>query len=111
MSYLDDATRVAQLADLKAFYASTLALRAVADLGPERRALEGRPVVAVDRAGTPQPPGSVAATSEKAFQAPLRDGADEGERPAGALDLCGTRRATPTVYGAFARFTECLAKP
>jgi carboxypeptidase C (cathepsin A) len=73
MSYLDDATRVAQLADLKAFYASTLALRAVADLGPERRALEGRPVVAVDRAGTPQPPGSVAATSEKAFQAPLRD--------------------------------------
>jgi parallel beta-helix repeat protein len=43
--------------------------------------------------------------------APQRDGADEGERPAGALDLCGTRRATPAVYGAFARFTECLAKP
>jgi parallel beta-helix repeat protein len=43
--------------------------------------------------------------------APLRDGADEGERPADALDLCGTRRATPAVYGAFARFTECLAKP
>ena len=37
--------------------------------------------------------------------------ADEGERPAGALDLCGTKRATPAVYGAFARFTECLAKP
>lgn len=43
--------------------------------------------------------------------APLRDGADEGERPAGALDLCGTRRAMPAVHGAFARFTECLAKP
>lgn len=73
MSYLTDATRVAQLADLKAFYASTLALRATADLGPERRAQEGRPVVAVDRAGTPQLPGSVAPTDEKAFQAPLRD--------------------------------------
>jgi len=73
MSYLDDATRAAQLADLKAFYASTLALRAAADLGPERRALQGRPVVAIDRAGTPQTPGSVAPTNEKAFQAPLRD--------------------------------------
>ncbi|MFL6631194.1 MAG: right-handed parallel beta-helix repeat-containing protein [Massilia sp.] len=41
--------------------------------------------------------------------APLRDEADEGERPAGALDLCGTRRAPPAVYGAFARFTECAA--
>ncbi len=73
MSYLTDATRVQQLADLKAFYANTLALRATADLGPERRALAGRPVVAVDRAGTPQVPGSVAPTDEKAFQAPLRD--------------------------------------
>lgn len=73
MSYLDDATRVAQLADLKAFYASTLALRATADLGPERRALAGRPVVAVDRAGAPQRPGSVAPTHEPAVQAPLRD--------------------------------------
>ncbi|HEY8877592.1 MAG TPA: peptidase S10 [Roseateles sp.] len=73
MSYLDDATRVAQLADLKAFYANTLALRAAADLGPERRALQDRPVVAIDRAGTPQQPGSVAPTNEKAFQAPLRD--------------------------------------
>jgi hypothetical protein len=44
-------------------------------------------------------------------EAPLRAAADQGERPAGALDLCGTRRATPAVYGAFARFTECLAKP
>lgn len=43
--------------------------------------------------------------------APLRAEADEGERPAGALDLCGTRRAAPAAYGAFARFTECLAKP
>ncbi|MGM9480665.1 S10 family peptidase [Roseateles sp. NT4] len=73
MSYLTDATRIAQLADLKAFYANTLALRAAADLGPERRALEGKPFVAVDRAGTPQLPGSVAPTDEKAFQAPLRD--------------------------------------
>jgi carboxypeptidase C (cathepsin A) len=73
MSYLDDATRVAQLADLKAFYASTLALRAAADLGPERRAQEARPVVAIDRAGTPQAPGSVRPTAEPAFQAPLRD--------------------------------------
>lgn len=73
MSYLDDTTRPLQLADLKAFYANTLALRAAADLGPERRALEARPVVAVDRAGTPQQPGSVAPTNEKAVQAPLRD--------------------------------------
>ena len=73
MSYLDDATRAAQLADMKAFYADTLALRAAADLGPERRALSARPAVAVDRAGTPQVPGSVAPTSERAFQAPLRD--------------------------------------
>ncbi|MFS2214045.1 right-handed parallel beta-helix repeat-containing protein [Telluria sp. Tellsp104] len=43
--------------------------------------------------------------------APLRAEADEGERPADALDLCGTRRASPVVYGAFARFTGCLATP
>ena len=73
MSYLDDATRAAQLADLKAFFASTLALRAAADLGPERRAMAARPVVATDRAGSPQTPGSVPPTNEKAFQAPLRD--------------------------------------
>lgn len=73
MSYLDDATRAAQLADLQAFYARTLALRASADLGPERRALASRPVVAVDRAGTPQRPGSVPPTPEPAVQAPLRD--------------------------------------
>lgn len=73
MSYLDDATRAAQLADLKAFYANTLALRAAADLGPERRAQQARPAVAVDRAGVPQLPGSVAPTHESAFQAPLRD--------------------------------------
>jgi carboxypeptidase C (cathepsin A) len=73
MSYLDDATRVAQLADMKAFYANTLALRSAADLGPERRALEGRPIVMRDRAGTPQAPGSVIPTNEAAFQAPLRD--------------------------------------
>lgn len=73
MSYLDDATRAAQLADLKAFYANTLALRATADLAPERRALASRPVVAVDRAGTPQRPGSIPPTQEPAVQAPLRD--------------------------------------
>lgn len=73
MSYLDDATRIAQLADMKAFYANTLALRATADLGPERRALAARPAVAVDRAGTPQAPGSVVPVEEAVFQAPLRD--------------------------------------
>jgi carboxypeptidase C (cathepsin A) len=73
MSYLDDATRIAQLADMKAFYADTLALRATADLGPERRALAARPFVMRDRAGTPQAPGSVAPSQEDAFQAPLRD--------------------------------------
>lgn len=76
MSYLDDATRAAQLADLKAFYENTLALRATADLGPERRALQGlqdRGAAGADRAGTPQQPGSVRATPEPAFQAPLRD--------------------------------------
>jgi hypothetical protein len=41
---------------------------------------------------------------------PLRNEADEGERPADALDLCGARRATPAVYGAFARFTACLTR-
>jgi len=76
MSYLTDETRVAQLADLKAFYANTLALRAAADLRPERRAQQARAaalIPAVDRAGTPQVPGSVAPTNEKAFQVPLRD--------------------------------------
>jgi hypothetical protein len=43
--------------------------------------------------------------------APPRADADEGERPAGALDLCGAPRTQPAVYGAFARFTACLAKP
>lgn len=73
MSYLDDATRVAQLADLKAFYAATLTLRATADLGPERRTQLARPVIAIDRAGTPQAPGSTPPTQEPAVQAPLRD--------------------------------------
>lgn len=73
MMYLDDASRIAQLADMKAFYANTLALRAGADLEPERRALAARPIVMRDRAGTPQVPGSVAPTQDQAFQAPLRD--------------------------------------
>ncbi|WP_156392297.1 MULTISPECIES: S10 family peptidase [unclassified Roseateles] len=73
MSYLDDATRAAQLADMKAFYADTLALRATADLGPERRALQAGPIIMRDRAGTPQAPGSATPSAEPAFQAPLRD--------------------------------------
>jgi len=39
---------------------------------------------------------------------PLRDETDMEGRPADALDLCGTRRAAPAVYGAFARFTDCV---
>lgn len=73
MMYLDDASRRQQLADLKAFYAATQAVRASADLGPERGALAARPFVMRDRAGTPQAPGSVAPAAEPAFQAPLRD--------------------------------------
>jgi carboxypeptidase C (cathepsin A) len=73
MMYLDDATRVQQLADLKAFYAATLALRTTAGAGPERRALAAQPFVMRDRAGTPQRPGSVAPSSDAVFQAPLRD--------------------------------------
>lgn len=73
MTYLDDATRMAQVAELKAFYASTLALRATVDPGAERRALASQATVMRDRAGTPQQPGSVAPTVEPAFQAPLRD--------------------------------------
>jgi len=73
MSYLDDATRIAQLADMKDFYANTLTLRGAADLGPERRALEAGPVIAIDRTSTPQTPRSVAPTNKPAFQAPPRD--------------------------------------
>jgi hypothetical protein len=39
---------------------------------------------------------------------PLRDDPDMDGRPADAPDLCGKRRATPAVYGAFARFTDCV---
>jgi hypothetical protein len=39
---------------------------------------------------------------------PLRDETDMEGRPADALDLCGRRRAAPAVYGAFARFTDCV---
>ncbi|HEY0955583.1 MAG TPA: peptidase S10 [Roseateles sp.] len=73
MMYLDDTSRIAQLADLKAFYANTLAMRATVDLGPERRALAARPFVMRDRAGTLQAPDSFVPTPEPAFQAPLRD--------------------------------------
>jgi hypothetical protein len=43
--------------------------------------------------------------------APLRDDADMEARPADALDLCGKRRATPAVYGAFASFSDCATAP
>jgi hypothetical protein len=69
MSYLDDTTRPRQLADLKAFYANTLALRAAA---PLRRIEQAAPVPAVDRAGTLQPPG-LPRVREDALQSPLLD--------------------------------------
>jgi hypothetical protein len=43
--------------------------------------------------------------------APLREESDATERPGDALDLCGARRATPAVYGAFASFKDCAAAP
>jgi hypothetical protein len=39
--------------------------------------------------------------------APLREEADMEARP-DTPDLCGQRRSTPAVYGAFARFSDCL---
>ncbi|RZJ10804.1 MAG: peptidase S10 [Rubrivivax sp.] len=72
LSYLDDSSRAQQHADLKAFYADTLAVRATVDLGPERRALTAT-IPAIDRAGTPQRPGSVAPKMEPAFQSVQRD--------------------------------------
>lgn len=72
MSYLDDATRIAQMNDMKAFYSDTLALRAAEAPQRQARAADPTSVVRVDRAGTPQrlaqPPAP-----EPAFQAPLRD--------------------------------------
>ena len=69
MTYLDDGSRPAQRAELVAFYADAIAARA--PLSMARRA-EASAVVAVDRAGTPQIPGSVAPTAEPAFQSPMR---------------------------------------
>jgi hypothetical protein len=43
--------------------------------------------------------------------APPRAEADDVDRPADAPDLCGKRRATPAVYGAFASFSDCLTAP
>jgi hypothetical protein len=40
--------------------------------------------------------------------APLRTEADMESRPADAPDLCGQRRVVPAVFGAFARFSDCL---
>lgn len=67
MSYLDDATRVRQRADLGAFYRATLALRA-----PRAAALAVPVRPPADRAGTP-PATPQPATREPALQAPLRD--------------------------------------
>jgi hypothetical protein len=67
MSYLDDATRVRQRADVGAFYRDTLALRA-----PRAAALALRPRPPADRAGTP-PTRPQPAVREPALQAPLRD--------------------------------------
>ncbi len=68
MSYLDDATRAAQKADLAAWYAGTLSARAPRAVP---QALQ-RAAAAADRAGTPpvspQPP-----LPQPALQAPLRD--------------------------------------
>lgn len=68
MSYLDDATRVQQKADLVAFYARTLAVARAQPVPPVVRLARARP----DRTGVvptqPQP-----ALSEPALQAPLRD--------------------------------------
>ncbi len=67
MSYLDDATRAAQKADLAAWYAGTLAARSAR---AEPFALKAAP--ATDRAGTP--PAAVQPVVPQApLQAPLRD--------------------------------------
>ena len=70
MTYLDDGSRPAQRADLISFYADAIAARAPAS-AMMRRA-PAAPVVAVDRAGTVQTPGSVPQTFEPAFQSPMR---------------------------------------
>lgn len=70
MSYLDDATRVRQKADLAAFYRNTLALRA--SLAEANLPLAVRPAPAADRAGV-VPVKPEAATAEPALQTPLRD--------------------------------------
>jgi len=75
MSYLDDGTRPRQQADLAAFVADALALRAADEARRGPLALPPRWArgAAVDRAGTVQRPGQVAPAREPAFQAPLRD--------------------------------------
>jgi hypothetical protein len=40
--------------------------------------------------------------------APLRAEADMESRPEDASDLCGQRRGAPAVFGAFARFSDCV---
>jgi len=70
MSYLDDATRVRQKADLAAFYQGTLAARVAHETHALPLALRGRP--SPDRVGTaPTAPQPV--TAEAAFQVPMRE--------------------------------------
>jgi len=75
MTFLDDATRVRQKADLLSFYAEVLAARsAAAGSGPQRQASStapGRPYP--DQAGALPLPGFRRATPEPEFQAPMLD--------------------------------------
>jgi carboxypeptidase C (cathepsin A) len=71
MSYLTDSTRVRQKADLAAFYAGTLALRAAASQAPAR-ALALNPRPRTDSAGTP-PTTRQPVVAQPAVQTPLRD--------------------------------------
>lgn len=72
MSFLDDAARPLQKADLVAFYAGALATRTVHE-EPQAKALAaGRRGPSPDRAGMPQRPGDVPLVIEPAMQSPLR---------------------------------------
>ncbi|MBH9575537.1 S10 family peptidase [Inhella proteolytica] len=75
MSFLDDATRVRQKADLVSFYAEVLAARgAAAGSGPQRQASAAAPQRPYpDQAGALPLPGFKRATPEPEFQAPMRD--------------------------------------
>jgi carboxypeptidase C (cathepsin A) len=70
MSYLDDATRVRQKADLAAFYQGTLAARGARETRALPLALRGRP--SPDRVGM-KPTAPQAALNEPQFQVPMRE--------------------------------------